>query len=336
MSAFAPSPNRSVLNIGRDSDFSNEPHLELLHCVPARYPSHCNRAGLEGRAMNIDSQLGERRRQQDRKPRGGNGQLPVLRWLQVGAAATGIGLALSATAGIATADDGTSPSRGSSGSSHRTAPAGKAVPATKTGRTSRDTVPAAAAIKHVAAPKATTTPAIKPDIADTRAAAVSTQPAAKPTANASAIGTGKPEIDGTPSVRQSLITTAIHIAEFIDTTGQRLSGGPATPFTEAVTGGLWLFRRALVPVGSDVGLWGKTGCTGSGDCSRQDLKGADLRGQDLAGMNFTQATLRNASLSGADLTGADLSNPRRSQPRRCTSRRLQHDRCGLDGCPGRR
>ena len=85
-----------------------------------------------------------------------------------------------------------------------------------------------------------------------------------------------------------------------------LSGLPANPVSEFLSGALYLVRRSLRPVGAGVGLFGSVPCVGSGDCSGLDLSGADLSGRILAGLNFARAVLNGVDFSGADLSRADL------------------------------
>ena len=86
-----------------------------------------------------------------------------------------------------------------------------------------------------------------------------------------------------------------------------LSGLPANPVSEFLSGALYLVRRSLRPVGAGVGLFGSVPCVGSGDCSGLDLSGADLSGRILAGLSFARAVLDGVDFSGADLSRADLS-----------------------------
>ncbi len=98
------------------------------------------------------------------------------------------------------------------------------------------------------------------------------------------------------------------VTRVIDRVGNWLSTLPANPVTDLLSGGLWLLRRAISPVGAGVGLWGSAGCVATKDCTGQDLDGADLHGQDLAAVNFAGASLRRADLGDARLTVANLSD----------------------------
>lgn len=109
-----------------------------------------------------------------------------------------------------------------------------------------------------------------------------------------------------PAPGMSLGTASFTVRRAIDGLGTWLSGLPGGAITDFLAGGLWLARRTLFPVGSDVGVWGSAACTATGDCSGQDLGGANLYGQDLAGVNFAGASLRKADLGAARLTVANL------------------------------
>ncbi|MBU3749422.1 MAG: hypothetical protein FGM52_03050 [Mycobacterium sp.] len=119
-----------------------------------------------------------------------------------------------------------------------------------------------------------------------------------------------------PMLTQSLGALSAGVGRVIDTVGQWLSGLSANPFTDFVSGALWLVRRSLFPVGADVGLWGSAGCVATKDCSGRDLTGARLTDLVLADVNFTDTILEQADLSrsnaatarmdGANLTGALL------------------------------
>ncbi len=98
------------------------------------------------------------------------------------------------------------------------------------------------------------------------------------------------------------------ITRVIDRVGNWLSTLPANPITARLSGGLWLLRRAISPVGTGVGLWGSADCVATKDCTGQNLDGADLRGEDLAAVNFAGASLRRADLSDVRLTVANLSD----------------------------
>ena len=109
-----------------------------------------------------------------------------------------------------------------------------------------------------------------------------------------------------PVLSQSRVAAGATVARVLDTVGQWLSGLPAAPVTDFLSGALWLVRRTVLPVGSGVGLWGSAACVATKDCSGQDLTGADFTLQDLTKVNFTNAVLTSAILRDADLTEADL------------------------------
>ena len=98
-------------------------------------------------------------------------------------------------------------------------------------------------------------------------------------------------------------TAGFAVAHFIDTVGIGLSGFGSNPITDFLSGGLWLVRRTLFPVGSGVGVWGTAPCATAGDCAGADLTGADLEGADLSAVNLVGATLGSADLSGVSFGG---------------------------------
>jgi uncharacterized protein YjbI with pentapeptide repeats len=105
---------------------------------------------------------------------------------------------------------------------------------------------------------------------------------------------------------QTVTTLAFAVERFLDGVGQWLAGLPGGPLTELLSGGLWLIRRTLFPVGDGVGQWGTAACVATKDCSGQNLTGADLARQNLTEVNFTGATLRQANLTAATLINANL------------------------------
>lgn len=132
-------------------------------------------------------------------------------------------------------------------------------------------------------------------------------------------------------IDHALRSVSFTVERLVDSVGIWLSSLPASPVTEFLSGGLWLVRRSLFPVGSGVGMWGSVACLDTKDCSGQDLTGADFEGLDisdvdftganmtrsgfrgtkvengrLAGANLKDATFVNANLRGADLTGVNL------------------------------
>lgn len=115
-----------------------------------------------------------------------------------------------------------------------------------------------------------------------------------------------------PSGRQVLAGVRASVAHLFDIVGSRLSGLPANPITDFLSGALWMIRRAVLPVGTGVGQWGTATCVATMDCSGQDLHGANFSGMDLSGVNFTDADLSYADLTeafavSANFTEADLS-----------------------------
>jgi hypothetical protein len=115
-------------------------------------------------------------------------------------------------------------------------------------------------------------------------------------------------VGGVPDVGRALNSVSFSAVRLLDQFGNWLSGLPGSPIAEFVSGGVWLLRRTLSPVGADVGLWGSAACVTTGDCSGKDLGGADLYGQDLSGVKFTGATLTKADLGTARLAVVELSN----------------------------
>lgn len=241
----------------------------------------------------------------------------VLRWLQVGAGAAGMGFGLIAATGVAAADDGgIGHSSGASGSAHSVADAAKPARPRITNRAAHDRKPlarTASADSVVTLAAARSPQAISGHQASPAAAK---HPVAEtPEAETGAESDYSP-IDFTRYTTGPLIMTprefinaaAINFAGLIDDVGRYVSGLPSNSLTETVSAGLWMLRRAVVPVGSAVGVWGSAACINGSDCSGQDLAGVDLRGQDLSGMNFARAVLYQAALAGADLSGVDFSN----------------------------
>ena len=112
---------------------------------------------------------------------------------------------------------------------------------------------------------------------------------------------------GIPRLGQTLNSVVFSAARLIDNVGIWLSTLPGS-MIDFVAGGLWMVRRTILPVGSDVGLWGSASCVATKDCSGRDLSGADLHGQDLSGTDFAGASLRRADLAEALLTVANLTS----------------------------
>ena len=107
-----------------------------------------------------------------------------------------------------------------------------------------------------------------------------------------------------PSGTADVVATAgFAVEHFIDTVGTWLSGFGSNPITDFLSGGLWLVRRTLFPIGSGVGVWGTAPCATTGDCAGADLTGADLEGADLSGVNLVGATLVSADLAGVSFGG---------------------------------
>ena len=107
-------------------------------------------------------------------------------------------------------------------------------------------------------------------------------------------------------VRQAVSTVAFAVERLIDGVGRWLSGLPANPITNVLSGGLWLVRRTLFPVGADVGLWGAAACVTTGDCSNKNLSHADLSKLPLTEVRFTNAILNWTNFYGSNLTRADF------------------------------
>lgn len=134
-------------------------------------------------------------------------------------------------------------------------------------------------------------------------------PAAAPTAPVAAAvraGVGRCPNCWVIGPRQVVRGVATSVERLLDTTGRVVSGLPGNVLTDFTSGALWLVRRSLFPVGSDVGRWGSAACVATKDCTGQDLSGADLKGQDLSEVDFTRANLASAILEGTNLTDAKL------------------------------
>lgn len=133
-----------------------------------------------------------------------------------------------------------------------------------------------------------------------------------------------------PKVEQRLTSLAYSVERLIDTVGNWLSGLPASPVTEFLSGALWLVRRTAFPVGTGVGLWGSVACVNTKDCSGQDLTGADLSRQDLSAVDFSSATLARANLSGATLNTTDLTKADLGQANLAEAQLIRADLTGAD------
>lgn len=107
-------------------------------------------------------------------------------------------------------------------------------------------------------------------------------------------------------VGQRMGGLASAVKNLLDSVGQFLSSF-GNPITDLMSGALWLVRKTIFPVGSDVGLWGSAPCVNTGDCSGKDLSGAILRNQYLPGVKFQSTTLTKADLRNTNLTGSDMS-----------------------------
>lgn len=164
--------------------------------------------------------------------------LPVVRWLQLGTVAAGIGVALLAAPGVAAADTGGGPSSShssaSSGSPARDsgdrhaakAKTGRATPRTAPRTPARTTQPAG-----VAAPTRSTTSRI-----------------AAPASTLAAVTAPKPVATGQRvAVPQSIQQISDALQQFLATAANALSDEPSTPVNRLLQDGVYLLRRTLFP-----------------------------------------------------------------------------------------
>jgi uncharacterized protein YjbI with pentapeptide repeats len=140
------------------------------------------------------------------------------------------------------------------------------------------------------------------------AAAAAVNPAAEQTCGSCwAFGAAATRpVAGATSAAQAVSSVAFTVMQFLDGVGQWVSGFPANPVTDLFSGVIWLIRRTLFPVGTDVGRWGQAACVATKDCSGKDLTYADLAYNDLSGVDFTGATMRQADLRQANMSSARL------------------------------
>ncbi len=171
---------------------------------------------------------------------------------------------------------------------HTPVPTSSRNPQPAANLTTPATAPRAAAAVESALPPAPAVPAL--------ASAVAEGPSA-----GAAVGARAQPVFTLPQT----IGTAIE--HFLDSAVNWLDGLPSTPFTDLLSGAVWLVRRTLVPVGPGVGPGGTAACVATKDCSGQDLQGVDLQGQDLSGVNFSGANLSGANLYRTRLWEADFS-----------------------------
>lgn len=180
----------------------------------------------------------------------------MVRWLQLGAAATGIGVALLAAPGIASADVGADSSTATSShssatggstaravaSADRHAVAGRRTPAAAPARPSARAAKIESAMSPVAKARSTTGRIGKiPDVTDSvtaSAPSVTTGSSVTPTAQASAA-----RVD----VRQSIQSISDALQQFLAGAANRLSGLPSTPVNTFLQDALYLVRRTLFP-----------------------------------------------------------------------------------------
>jgi hypothetical protein len=167
--------------------------------------------------------------------------LPVVRWLQVGAAAAGIGVALLAVPGTAAADagGGSSATNSSHGAVDRhagpSATGRKAAP----GSARASSRGAQAAAKAAAARATIGRAEVSPSVGSGRSApsgSGSTATVAAATSGAARLGTGQPLQSISDAVQQFLAGAANRLAEV-----------PPNPVTRILEGSLYLVRRALFP-----------------------------------------------------------------------------------------
>lgn len=268
------------------------------------------------------------------------------RAIRRGAAALLLGLSLAGPHGVASADPGEddsasvtagpavgasraeaaatarSTTRRSAGTSARSAVVGRGLPTATRAVDDHPTSMAAHAVlldgpaaRITAVPAAPrdpqpaanpTTPATAPRAAAAVELAAPTAPAlasavAEAPSTAAAIKTRPRPVSALPP------TIGSAIEHFLDSAVNWLDSLPTTPFTDLLSGAVWLVRRTLFPVGPGVGPGGTAACVATKDCSGQDLQGVDLQGQDLSGVNFAGANLTGANLYRSRLWEADFS-----------------------------
>ena len=169
--------------------------------------------------------------------------LPVVRWLQFGAAAAGVGVALLAAPGTAAADVGAGSS--ASNSSHsavdrHAGPSGagtKAAPASG-GSSSRDGQSAArsATARSASVVRASVSPSVGGGGPSARGGSGVSAAIAGSTAGSARLGPGQPLQSISDAVQQFLASAA-----------NRLTEVPPNPVTKVLEGSLYLIRRALFP-----------------------------------------------------------------------------------------
>ncbi|WP_133066979.1 hypothetical protein [Mycolicibacterium sphagni] len=157
--------------------------------------------------------------------------MPVVRWLQMSAAAAGIGLALVAAPGTAIADDGTggSASAGSAGSG-------------------RGHANAVHSLQPKQSDRAVLSPTVRAlEVSKARTAAVSALSAAQsgrqlslPVARATAATITAPATLATSPI-------GVGLQLFLESAANFLAGFPANPITDALQGAVWAVRRTLFP-----------------------------------------------------------------------------------------
>jgi hypothetical protein len=170
--------------------------------------------------------------------------VPVVQWLQLSAAAAGIGLALAATPGTAYADDGAAGSASPASAGSARDHAAKATHSPQRAQGARR-VPAAAvralevrrtrtsAVETAAAnPAATDAPATAESGRQTRVSVLRTAPVA-----------------ATITAPATLTTSPIGVGLqlFLESAANWLAGFPANPITDLLQGAVWAVRRTLFP-----------------------------------------------------------------------------------------
>lgn len=259
--------------------------------------------------------------------------LPVRRWLQLGAASAGIGVALVATpAGIAAADTDTggSPADRSTASSHPVGDPGSGL--AHTARRGAERQSSAARVAGTRSNAESDIPAIA--VRPSRVATPDTDERPRPAkvAQSTARGSAVNPTEGIPTdsatavappavastitapINQSAATAAVAgplkvvadvIDRFFDVAATWLGGLPANHFIDMFEGALLLVRRS--PLFNWTITYNLNGCVASKNCSNTDLTGENLSGVDLRGVDFAGAQLAGAYFYGADLRDADLS-----------------------------
>lgn len=118
---------------------------------------------------------------------------------------------------------------------------------------------------------------------------------------ASASNAPAPGASVAPAVAPGRISTVAVITRVLNSAAAWLSGLPANPVTEFLSGALLLFRRSVFP---NIAEMPACAVSTSKSCAGVNFQGANLAELDLSGVDFEDANLLNATLTNANLTGA--------------------------------